>query len=84
MHKPECAALRRWAAAAPNEGVAVPSEAIRCIARMLWAKQRHGMDSVFVRAPELSQRMSELTGVSGARAQCYAVQSVPLTQSKSL
>jgi hypothetical protein len=83
MHKPECAALRRWATAAPNEGVAVPSEAIRCIARMLWAKQRHGMDSVFVRASELPKWTSELTGVSGARARCYAVQSVPLIQSKN-
>ncbi|EIN09090.1 SET domain-containing protein [Punctularia strigosozonata HHB-11173 SS5] len=40
-HKPECDALQRWATAAPSPDLAVPEEAVRCLGRMLWQKQRN-------------------------------------------
>jgi hypothetical protein len=47
-HKHECRALQRWARDAPSADVSVPSDAVRCIARMLWRKQKKGVDHVWV------------------------------------
>jgi hypothetical protein len=41
--------MRRWAAGAPSPDVAIPAEPIRCLGRVLWGKQKRGLDSVWVR-----------------------------------
>ena len=65
MHKLECEALRRWAAAAPpheadpgkdmnmddDADVVVPGEAVRCLARILWKRRKEGSDSIWVSGP---------------------------------
>jgi SET and MYND domain-containing protein len=47
MHKKECAAMQRWAAGAPSLDVAIPAEPIRCLGRVLWGKQKRGLDSTW-------------------------------------
>ena len=80
MHKQECEALRRWAAAAPTihapptasglhetqdesdqeeedkevetdkkeeEYIAIPPEAIRCLARIMWRRKKAGSSSMW-------------------------------------
>jgi hypothetical protein len=44
--------MQRWAAGAPSPDVAIPAEPIRCLGRVLWGKQKRGLDSVWVRADE--------------------------------
>ena len=48
--------MRRWAAGAPSPDVAIPAEPIRCLGRVLWGKQKRGLDSVWVRVDEVSVR----------------------------
>ena len=48
MHKSECTALQSWAKAAPSLGVAIPSDAVRCLGRILWTKKKSGGRSTFV------------------------------------
>ncbi len=40
--------MQRWAAGAPSPDVAIPAEPIRCLGRVLWGKQKRGLDSVWV------------------------------------
>jgi hypothetical protein len=47
LHKRECAAMQRWAAAAPSQDASVPGEAVRCLGRVLFRKQK-GPTSVWV------------------------------------
>ncbi|KAK7457072.1 hypothetical protein VKT23_010373 [Stygiomarasmius scandens] len=47
MHKQECEALQRWFQAAPSSDVAPPSDAIRCMGRILWKKKKSGLDGVW-------------------------------------
>ncbi|THU98784.1 SET domain-containing protein [Dendrothele bispora CBS 962.96] len=47
MHKQECEALQRWFQAAPSSDVAPPSDAIRCLGRILWKKKKSGLDGVW-------------------------------------
>uniref|UniRef100_A0A0W0F3H1 SET domain-containing protein n=1 Tax=Moniliophthora roreri TaxID=221103 RepID=A0A0W0F3H1_MONRR len=65
IHKHECAALQRWFKAASAAGpspeeantsddavehvVRPPSDAIRCMARILWKKQKKGFNSVWAK-----------------------------------
>jgi SET and MYND domain-containing protein len=44
--------MQRWAAGAPSPDVAIPAEPIRCLGRVLWGKQRRGLNSVWVRVRE--------------------------------
>ncbi|KAF8628054.1 hypothetical protein AX17_006058 [Amanita inopinata Kibby_2008] len=46
QHKQECIALQSWAKAAPSPETAVPSDAVRCLGRILWKKQKRGEKSV--------------------------------------
>ncbi|EKM56908.1 uncharacterized protein PHACADRAFT_208075 [Phanerochaete carnosa HHB-10118-sp] len=55
VHKMECQALQRWADAAPSEDVAVPSDAVRCLGRMLWSMQRKGFDSQWTKEMSVLQ-----------------------------
>jgi hypothetical protein len=48
--------MQRWAAGAPSPDVAIPAEPIRCLGRVLWGKQKRGLDSVWVRVDESSVR----------------------------
>jgi hypothetical protein len=45
--------MQRWAAGAPSPDVAIPAEPIRCLGRVLWGKQKRGLDSVWVRVDEV-------------------------------
>ncbi|KAN0111816.1 hypothetical protein V8E52_008196 [Russula decolorans] len=55
LHKKECAAMQRWAAGAPSPDVAIPAEPIRCLGRVLWGKQKRGLDSVWTREMDAMQ-----------------------------
>ncbi|CAL1709203.1 unnamed protein product [Somion occarium] len=48
-HKHECSALQRWQANAPSPDLSIPSDAIRCLGRILWGIQRTGLDSIWTR-----------------------------------
>ncbi|KAI0795428.1 SET domain-containing protein [Abortiporus biennis] len=61
LHKFECSALQKWAKEAPSRGLAIPSDAVRCIGRMLWMAQKEGLDSIFTR--ELSMMQSHKTSL---------------------
>ncbi|KAG2035155.1 hypothetical protein BDR03DRAFT_868689 [Suillus americanus] len=45
FHRLECSALRKWAKSAPSKNVSVPSDAVRCLGRILWQKKKEGFDS---------------------------------------
>lgn len=47
--------MRRWAAGAPSLDVAIPAEPIRCLGRVLWGKQKRGLDSVWTREMDAMQ-----------------------------
>ncbi|KAF8632794.1 hypothetical protein AX15_001693 [Amanita polypyramis BW_CC] len=47
LHKQECIALQSWAKAAPSPEVAIPSDAVRCLGRILWRRKKSGNQSVF-------------------------------------
>ncbi|KAI0287197.1 SET domain-containing protein [Russula brevipes] len=55
LHKKECAAMQRWAAGAPSPDVAIPAEPIRCLGRVLWGKQKRGLNSVWTREVDAMQ-----------------------------
>ncbi|KAH9985658.1 SET domain-containing protein [Russula compacta] len=55
LHKKECAAMQRWAAGAPSPDVAIPAEPIRCLGRVLWGRQKRGLDSVWTREIDAMQ-----------------------------
>lgn len=52
VHKHECLALQKWAAAAQDAKSSSPgsppNDAIRCLGRILWRKQKLGFESVWV------------------------------------
>ncbi|KIJ09962.1 hypothetical protein PAXINDRAFT_138618 [Paxillus involutus ATCC 200175] len=45
LHKRECSALQKWAKAAPSDALAVPSDAVRCLGRILRQIKSRGLDS---------------------------------------
>lgn len=45
LHRLECSALRKWAKSAPSRDLSVPSDAVRCLGRILWQKRKEGFDS---------------------------------------
>ncbi|KAG1722630.1 uncharacterized protein EDB91DRAFT_202837 [Suillus paluster] len=45
LHRLECSALRNWAKSAPSKNLSVPSDAVRCLGRILWQKRQEGFDS---------------------------------------
>ncbi|KAI0341475.1 SET domain-containing protein [Trametopsis cervina] len=47
-HKQECDALQRWAAAPPFADIPIPSDAIRCLTRIIWMRKKKGPDSEFM------------------------------------
>lgn len=65
LHKPECAAIQRWAAAAPAPELAIPSDAIRCLGRVLWAWQKKGQESQLVSSQFSGSLVKKLTVIAG-------------------
>ncbi|KAF9475469.1 SET domain-containing protein [Pholiota conissans] len=65
FHKHECTAIQRWSASAKssnaNEPV-IPADAIRCLARIVWRKQKLGLDSIW--AKEIDALQSHRTSLS--------------------
>lgn len=49
LHKLECQALQQWASSAPSPDVEIPSDAVRCLGRILWNMAKKGLDSTWVR-----------------------------------
>ncbi|KAG5653308.1 hypothetical protein H0H81_001268 [Sphagnurus paluster] len=47
IHKRECTALQEWAKAAPSPELFVPSDAVRCLGRLMWSRQKKGPDSTW-------------------------------------
>ncbi|KIY43557.1 SET domain-containing protein [Fistulina hepatica ATCC 64428] len=39
-HKNECSALQRWRQQAPKDAPSIPSDAVRCMGRLLWTRAR--------------------------------------------
>lgn len=79
IHKHECLALQGSASAAQgvpgsssSGSIAAPSDAIRCLGRILWRKQKLGQESVWVCQ---SSRTSCTTShnLPGSGDECYAV-----------
>ncbi|OJT01751.1 N-lysine methyltransferase SMYD2 [Trametes pubescens] len=54
-HKHECSALQTWAASAPSPDVMIPSDAVRCLGRILWGSQKEGPDSTWAREIRMMQ-----------------------------
>ncbi|KAJ3912452.1 hypothetical protein F5877DRAFT_54030 [Lentinula edodes] len=42
IHKHECSSLQNWSQAAPSSDYPPPSDAIRCLSRMLWKMRKQG------------------------------------------
>ncbi|KAH7921166.1 SET domain-containing protein [Leucogyrophana mollusca] len=47
VHKFECSALQKWAKEAPSEDLSVPSDAVRCLGRILWKRKQEGFASTW-------------------------------------
>ncbi|KAG6860720.1 hypothetical protein C0995_008163 [Termitomyces sp. Mi166 len=45
LHKRECSALQEWVKAAPSPDLALPSDAVRCLGRLMWTRQKKGSSS---------------------------------------
>ncbi|KAF9458385.1 hypothetical protein BDZ94DRAFT_1226398 [Collybia nuda] len=45
QHKRECVALQEWSKSAPSAELSIPSDAVRCLGRMLWKMQKQKIDS---------------------------------------
>ncbi|KAF5364937.1 hypothetical protein D9758_008087 [Tetrapyrgos nigripes] len=61
MHKQECEALQRWFQAAPSSDVAPPSDAVRCMARILWKRKKKGLEDAWSR--EIDNMQSHRTSM---------------------
>ena len=73
--------MRRWAAGAPSPDVAIPAEPIRCLGRVLWGKQKRGLDSVWVRVDQVQFKiiLSLFSLSLDARDGCHAISYVAFT-----
>ncbi|KAJ4479084.1 hypothetical protein J3R30DRAFT_3702122 [Lentinula aciculospora] len=49
IHKFECTSLENWDQAAPSSDIAPPSDAVRCLSRMLWKTRKRGFDTIQAR-----------------------------------
>ncbi|KAF8224935.1 hypothetical protein L208DRAFT_1461406 [Tricholoma matsutake] len=69
LHKRECVSLQEWSKQAPSTELAIPSDAVRCLGRMLWKKQKRGLDSVW--AKELDAMQSHRTSLQSSSFELY-------------
>ncbi|KAK0217419.1 hypothetical protein EDD85DRAFT_962065 [Armillaria nabsnona] len=70
VHKHECTSLQRWSKAAPSDDLSIPSDAIRCMGRILWKKQRKVLDSVWT--GELDAMQSHRKNLPLSTSELYA------------
>ncbi|KAJ3823176.1 hypothetical protein F5880DRAFT_1482708 [Lentinula raphanica] len=56
IHKLECTSLQKWFQAAPSSDIGPPSDAVRCLSRMLWKLQKRGFDTI--QAKEIANMQS--------------------------
>ncbi|KDR78759.1 hypothetical protein GALMADRAFT_64592 [Galerina marginata CBS 339.88] len=65
FHRNECIAIQRWSTSSSSEGsgsAPIPGDAIRCLGRILWRKQKLGQESVWSR--EMDGLQSHRTSIN--------------------
>ncbi|KAI0938789.1 hypothetical protein AcV5_000393 [Taiwanofungus camphoratus] len=60
LHKCECVALQQWASSAPSPDLSVPGDAIRCLGRLLWSRQKEGLGSTWAREISMMQSRAHI------------------------
>ncbi|KZV78345.1 SET domain-containing protein [Exidia glandulosa HHB12029] len=71
MHKPECVSLRDWAKSAPDAGVAISGEAIRCLGRVLRLREREGHASKWTKQMSSMQSLRQNLPSSAAESHTH-------------
>ncbi|KZT66576.1 SET domain-containing protein [Daedalea quercina L-15889] len=69
VHKYECKALQKWEESAPSDA-RIPSDALRCLGRILWGFRIHGLDSEWTKA--MNQLQSHRTSLPPSAYESYA------------
>ncbi|KAF8960017.1 hypothetical protein BDZ97DRAFT_1355582 [Flammula alnicola] len=77
FHRQECTAIQRWSSSLQRSGsdsLVIPGDAIRCLARIVWRKQKLGHDSVWAREIDAlqSHRTSLNKDPNSQESQMYA------------
>ncbi|KAI6045326.1 SET domain-containing protein, partial [Pisolithus marmoratus] len=68
IHKFECTAIQNWSNEAPSEKVSVPSDAVRCLARILWQIKRKSPSNIWakeIQAMQSNRQSIHPTAVEG-------------------
>ncbi|KAJ7596939.1 hypothetical protein C8J56DRAFT_1001009 [Mycena floridula] len=55
IHKLECPALQKWSQMAPTPDLAVPDDAVRCLGRVIWKKQKKGPEHTWTKEMDAMQ-----------------------------
>ncbi|KAL4073526.1 hypothetical protein J3A83DRAFT_4229177 [Scleroderma citrinum] len=76
IHKLECFSLQNWAASAPSDAVSVPSDAVRCLGRILWQIKRKGVNSIWVKEIQAMQSNRKIIQPSAVDAHAHLAQAV--------
>lgn len=66
LHKHECKAIKRWKDASPQDARSLPPDGVRAIGRLIWARMKHGEQSVWV-LNLYSEIVPLLTDISGEK-----------------
>ncbi|KAF8067952.1 hypothetical protein FPV67DRAFT_1166626 [Lyophyllum atratum] len=64
LHKRECTAIQEWAKAAPSPDLLLPSDAVRCLGRLMWSREKKGLDSTW--AKEIDEMQSHRTSLQSS------------------
>lgn len=75
-HKLECTAIQKWSAEAPSDKVSVPSDAVRCLGRILWQIKRKGAGGIWVKEIQTMQSNRKSIHPSAVEGHTYLAQSV--------
>ncbi|KAI6142865.1 hypothetical protein BKA82DRAFT_142041 [Pisolithus tinctorius] len=75
-HKLECTAIQNWSAEAPSDKVSVPSDAVRCLGRILWRIRRRGVGSIWVKEIQAMQSNRKSIHPSAVEGHTHLAQSV--------
>ncbi|KAI6139859.1 hypothetical protein EDD17DRAFT_335437 [Pisolithus thermaeus] len=76
IHKSECAAVQNWSTEAPSEKVSVPSDAVRCLGRILWQVKRKGTGSIWAKEIQAMQSNRKLIHPSAVEGHTHLAQSI--------
>ncbi|KAE9407296.1 SET domain-containing protein [Gymnopus androsaceus JB14] len=85
IHKHECTSLQNWFQAAPSSDTLPPSDAVRCMSRMLWKGRK--TDSTVInrlQAKEIANMQSHRTNVKSSAYETYTHLAHALVQYMSL